>query len=241
MTNANLQSSTKVNASLQPENQTLSGHDREAVGQPYSLESMRFASRQSWLGIERMSAVFKPGMRESEAQRLGHEILVDLGMQRIWHPVHVRFGSNTVKMFNQKSDGDPLLGEDDIYFIDIGPVFQGHEGDVGATFTTGRDAEKAACAAAAKTLFDDVREKWKIEGLSGPALYDYADVRAKELGWKLNLDIKGHRVSDFPHSIHRGGDLGEFEHRPKEGIWVLEIQIAHPSKPFGAFYEDVLL
>ncbi|RMQ89333.1 hypothetical protein ALP97_02529 [Pseudomonas salomonii] len=32
------------------------------------------------------------------------------------------------------------------------------------------------------------------------------------MGWRLNLDIKGHRVSDFPHAIHRGGDLGDFEH-----------------------------
>jgi len=24
------------------------------------------------------------------------------------------------------------------------------------------------------------------------------------------------------------------------GLWILEIQIAHPSEPFGAFYEDLL-
>jgi len=23
-------------------------------------------------------------------------------------------------------------------------------------------------------------------------------------------------------------------------LWILEIQIAHPTKPFGAFYEDLL-
>jgi hypothetical protein len=60
------------------------------------------------------------------------------------------------------------------------------------------------------------------------------------MGWRLNLDIKGHRVSDFPHAIHRGGDLGDFENYPNAGLWILEIQIAHPSKPYGAFYEDLL-
>lgn len=60
------------------------------------------------------------------------------------------------------------------------------------------------------------------------------------MGWQLNLDIKGHRVSDFPHAIHRGGDLGDFEHCPNAGLWILEIQIAHPNKPYGAFYEDLL-
>ena len=28
---------------------------------------------------------------------------------------------------------------------------------------------------------------------------------------------------------------------PAPGIWVLEIQIAHPTRPFGAFYEDILM
>jgi hypothetical protein len=60
------------------------------------------------------------------------------------------------------------------------------------------------------------------------------------VGWKLNLEIKGHRVSDFPHAIYRGGNLGDFDAVPNPGLWILEIQIAHPSKPYGAFYEDLL-
>ncbi len=214
---------------------------KEAVGAGFDLDAMRYASEQSWRGIEQMVESFKPGLRESEAVALGRRILDDLGMERIWHPLHIRFGGNTTKKFNQPSEGDPLLGVDDIFFIDIGPVFKGHEGDVGATFTTGHDAEKIACAAAVKTLFDDTRLAWKSEKLSGPALYDYADRRANEMGWVLNLDIQGHRVSDFPHSIYKAGDLGTFERCPAPGVWILEIQIAHPSKPFGAFYEDLLI
>jgi hypothetical protein len=44
----------------------------------------------------------------------------------------------------------------------------------------------------------------------------------------------------LPHAVHRGGDLGDFEHCPNAGLWILEIQIAQPSKPYGAFYEDLL-
>ncbi len=188
-----------------------------------------------------MVAAFKPGLRESEAIALCTDILAGLGIDRIWHPPKIRFGANTLKKYNEKSDDDTVLGDDDIYFIDIGPVFRGHEGDVGATFTTGTDPEKAACAVAAKTLFDDVGRAWKTDGLSGVSLYDYADRRAKEMGWVLNLDILGHRVSDFPHSIYKAGDLGAFDRVPVPGIWILEIQIAHPQKPFGAFYEDLLI
>jgi Xaa-Pro aminopeptidase len=216
-------------------------HPKEAVGPAFDLDLMRSASEQSWRAVRIMAETFRPGLCESEANALAMDILHDLGMERIWHPVHVRFGANTTKTFRQKSDGDPVLGEDDIYFIDIGPVFGGHEGDVGATFITGTDPEKVACAAAAKTLFDDVRSAWREKGLSGPALYDYAAQRAEAMGWVLNLDIKGHRVSDFPHAIHRGGDLSAFDGPPLPGVWVLEIQIAHRNGRFGAFHEDVLI
>lgn len=53
--------------------------------------------------------------------------------------------------------------------------------------------------------------------------------------------IKGHRVSDFPHAIYRGGDLGDLAAYPNTGLWILEIQIAHPDRPFVAFHEDLLI
>lgn len=217
------------------------GHPKQTVGLAFDLESMRYASAQSWKAIDAMAAAFRPGMRESEATRLAQQILADLGMERVWHPTHVRFGANTLKTFKERSINDPVLGEDDIYFIDIGPVFRGHEGDVGATFTTGADPAKQACAQAARTLFDTVRQAWLNDGLSGPALYDFAAAEATRMGWVLNLDIKGHRVSDFPHAIYKAGALGAYEGRPDPGIWVLEIQIAHPSRAYGAFHEDVLI
>jgi Xaa-Pro aminopeptidase len=216
-------------------------HPKQAVGAAFDPVAMRYASAQSWRAVERMVEAFKPGLRESEANALCMKILADLGMERIWHPPYIRFGTNTTKKYNEKGEGDPALGEDDIYFIDIGPVFRGHEGDVGATYTTGNDPEMAACAAAARTLFDDVGRAWRSDGLSGVSLYDYADRQARKMGWVLNLDIQGHRVSEYPHAVYKAGDLGEFDGVPAPGIWILEIQIAHPEKPFGAFYEDLLI
>ncbi|MFS2197857.1 M24 family metallopeptidase [Pseudomonas sp. Pseusp3] len=217
----------------------LSG--KEAVGERYELETMRHAQQMTWKAIDRIARVITPGMRESEAQLRGKEILAELGMDRIWHPLLVRFGANTLKTFKQRSDGDPELGADDIFFIDMGVVWQGHEGDAGATFTTGTDPEMLACAAAAKELFNRVESFWRSERVSGVALYDFADAQAQAMGWKLHLDIKGHRVSDFPHAIYRGGDLGDLDHYPNTGLWILEIQITHPERPFGAFHEDLLI
>ena len=110
----------------------------------------------------------------------------------------------------------------------------------GDTFVVGHAPERQACADAARALFGEVADAWRTQGLSGQALYAFAGERAAAMGWRLNHAVKGHRVSDFPHAIHKGGDLGDLEASPSSGLWILEIQIAHPSEPFGAFCEDLL-
>lgn len=218
----------------------MTARPKEAVGEAYSIDSMRYAQAQTWRAIEALAARIKPGVSESQARALGKQVLLELDMERIWHPLLVRIGANTLKTFGQRSEGDPVLGDDDIYFIDMGACWQGHEGDAGATFTTGSDPQMIACAAAAKTLFEQVQARWQQGQVTGFELYAYAEEQAEALGWKLNLNIKGHRVSDFPHSVHKGGDLGDFEAEPGAGLWILEIQIAHPTEAYGAFYEDLL-
>jgi hypothetical protein len=37
------------------------------------------------------------------------------------------------------------------------------------------------------------------------------------MGWHLNLDIKGHRVSDFPHAVYKAAKLGDFDACPAVG------------------------
>ncbi|MGO4259938.1 M24 family metallopeptidase [Lysobacter sp. TAB13] len=214
---------------------------KENVGPAFDPAAMLHARTMTWQAIDRIAAQIRPGMRESDAKTIGEAVLKDLGMARIWHPLLIRFGANTLKTFRQRSDGDVVLGEDDIYFIDMGVVWDGHEGDSGATFVTGADTDMRACADAAKTLFDRVHGYWKDQRVSGPELYRYAAEQAEAMGWVLNLDIQGHRVSDFPHAIYKAGDLGEFESCPAAGLWILEIQIAHPQRAFGAFYEDLLI
>ncbi|MEN5255049.1 M24 family metallopeptidase [Pseudomonas protegens] len=213
---------------------------KEAVGLAYSLEGMLHAKRMTWEAIGQIARQVKPGMQESAAREMGLQVLREMGMERIWHPLLIRFGANTLKNFKQRSDGDPLLQENDLFFVDLGVVWDRHEGDCGATFVVGDDAEMHACAAAAKSLFDQVHDHWQSHLVAGPELYRYAQEQARAMGWVLNLDIKGHRVSDFPHAIYRAGDLGDFAACPQVGLWILEIQIAHPTRPFGAFYEDLL-
>lgn len=201
---------------------------------------MQHAREKTWAALHGIRARMRPGISEDEAKAAALDVFRELGYERLWHPVLIRIGANTTKTYRQRSDPNVRLGENDSYFIDLGLVFDGHEGDVGDTFVVGHAPQRQACADAARVLFDEVAAAWRSQGLSGQALYAFAGERAEAMGWRFNHAIKGHRVSDFPHSIHQGGDLGDLEASPSSGLWILEIQIAHPTEPFGAFYEDLL-
>ncbi|RDD80624.1 M24 family metallopeptidase [Dyella tabacisoli] len=201
---------------------------------------MQHARERSWVALQGIRDRMHPGISESEARAEAEAVFGELGVERLWHPIVIRIGANTLKTFREASDPDIRLGENDLYFIDLGLVFEGHEGDVGDTFVVGHAPQQQACADAARELFGMVAEAWRNQSFSGQALYAFAEQRAQAMGWRLNHAIKGHRVSDFPHAVHRAGDLGTLEAAPSSGLWILEIQIAHPTEPYGAFYEDLL-
>ena len=213
---------------------------QEAVGQRFDPQLMQHARELTWAAVEGIRQRMRPGISEDEARTEAADVFRKLGMERLWHPVIIRIGANTTKIYRERSDNSVRLGENDIYFIDLGLVFKGHEGDAGDTFVVGHAPERQACADAARELFHVVADAWRTQGLSGQALYAFAEQRAEAMGWRLNHEIKGHRVSDFPHSVHKADDLGDLTDRPSSGLWILEIQIAHPTEPYGAFYEDLL-
>jgi hypothetical protein len=206
--------------------------DREAIGSTFSMPAMLRARERTFDAVNRVAAAISPGMSEGEAGALAQATLEAMGMDRLWHKSLVRFGSETLKTFHKASDPDRVLGDDDIFFVDLGAVWDGHEGDAGDTFVTGADPQMHACAKAARELWTIVARRWADQR---------ADKQAEAMGWRLNLEIKGHRVSDFPHAIYRAGALGDYGRCPSTGLWILEIQIAHPARPFGAFFEDMLV
>lgn len=213
---------------------------REAVGQRFDPTLVQRARERSWAALDALRERMHPGISEEEAKAEAMAVFDELGCERLWHPVLVRIGVNTIKAFRQASHPAVRLGENDSYFIDLGLVFDGHEGDVGDTFVVGNAPQRQACAEAARALFHDVAGVWRVRGLTGQALYAFAEERAAAMGWRFNQQTKGHRVGDFPHSIHKGGDLADLDAAPSQDLWILEIQIAHPTEPFGAFYEDLL-
>jgi Xaa-Pro aminopeptidase len=218
----------------------VANHSREAVGRKFDAALLEQARTRSWGVLRDIRERMQPGINEEQAKAMASDVFAAHGVERIWHPTLIRIGANTTKTWRQRSDASVRLGENDSYFIDLGLVFDRHEGDVGDTFVVGHAPQRQACADAARALFDAVSDAWRTRGLSGAALYAFAGERAAAMGWRFNHATKGHRIGDYPHAVHKGGTLDAFDARPADGRWILEIQIAHPTEPFGAFYEDLL-
>jgi methionyl aminopeptidase len=213
----------------------------EGTGEKFSLELLMDMRTRTRKAVHLIADQVEVGMVEEDAKAMARATLEGLGMRRGWHHIIVRFGPNTTKDFKERSEKGAVLGENDIFFVDIGPVYGDTEGDAGDTFVVGSDPEHLRAKSDVRLIWDTVRDKWLAEGVTGKELYDFAIATAQSYGWNLNMDLSGHRLSDFPHSAHYDGPLAEVEFRPNPNLWVLEIAIIHPDRTFGAFYEDLLL
>ncbi len=219
-------------------------HDQAVVEKTrknFSVEKMLEIRARSQQAVERIAAQVKVGMLEEDANKIVVETLSDMGAEKAFHKPYIRFGSNTTITFDADSVPGVRLGEDDIFFIDIAPVWDGYEGDAGDTFVAGSNPEMKRCAVDAKKIFEAVAAKWKTDKATGVDLYDFAQKMAKDLGWELNLDLGGHRLGDYSSAEHYEGPLHEIAFHPSANIWMVEIHIRHPENKFGAFYEDLLI
>lgn len=218
------------------------GPANETVGENFQVDLLQAARDKTLALLNETASLLKPGMRESEARELLAQLQVRRGAEKNWHPPQIRFGESTLNFFGLKSKEDVVLKETDIFFMDIGPIFDGHEGDVGRTFTVGDNPEFKKCAEDVKKLWCKVRDQWSNSGMSGAELYRFAGQEAERLGWKLSLQkANGHRIADYPHAARFRGSIEGWESHPQSHRWILEMQIRHPEKPFGAFYEDLLI
>lgn len=214
---------------------------REAVGAVWSEAAQRAAQARGWDVLARAAAMIEPGMDDRDGLALVNDAIAASGARRLWHASQVRFGPNTSLTFGKMPDRPHVLQPGDPFFLDIGPVYDGHEADVGRSFTLGADGPGEALAADGRAVWQEVATQWAATGASGEALYRFAEARARARGRRLTLTgAAGHRIGDFPHGIHFKGKLAEFDGRPGPALWILEIQLIDDATGTGAFHEDLL-
>ncbi len=185
----------------------------------------------------------------SEIFHLAYELY---GIKKYWHKRIVRSGINTLKPYNSNPK-NLIIKDDDILFIDFGPIFDEWEADFGRTYVIGNDIFKHKLKKDIELGWYDCKSFFQLQTeISGADLYDYAVKSAKKYGWEFGGDIAGHLIGHFPHErldkedkrnyIHPDNHVNMFEldKTGKRRDWILEIHYIDRSKKIGGFFEQLL-
>ena len=201
--------------------------------------------------IERRELI-RAGRTEREIEQEIYAIaLQQFGVEKHWHKRIVRAGANTLTI---AADNPPVrdIENDDIVYVDLGPVFEDWEADLGRTYILG-DHPGAPLVEALPVVFDRVQAHYHVSpDITGAELYAFAQRAAADAGWVFGGVIAGHLVSEFAHALIPGNkDLNRiYPGNPKrmrdpdelgrEGHWILEIHLVEPNGAYGGFYERLL-
>ena len=198
--------------------------------------------------------IIQSGKTEKEINNEIYSLAFDLfGIKKYWHKRIVRSGVNTLFPYDENPK-NLLVEEDDILFIDFGPIFEEWEADYGRTYVIGQDPLK-------QRLVIDIEKAWhnanifyhSQKDISGKKLYSYCCNLAKEMGWEFGGSIAGHLIGHFPHEKLEKEDKTNYIH-PKNQInmnapdrngnvrhWILEIHFVDRKLKIGGFFEQLLI
>jgi Xaa-Pro dipeptidase len=193
------------------------------------------------------------GRTEREVEDdIGALALDKLGIRQHWHRRIVRAGTNTLTTAGDYPDVRTIERDDTVY-VDLGPVFEPWEADIGRTYALGSDPDKNRLVADLPATFERVRKHFYATlDITGAQLYAFAQSAAKDAGWDFGGAIAGHVVGEFPHSQWPGekdlkrisplnpDPLRRLDHLGREQNWILEIHLVDRARTFGGFYERLL-
>jgi Xaa-Pro dipeptidase len=197
--------------------------------------------------------LIRPGVGEKELSDEINALAADLlGVTRHWHRRIVRAGENTLQPFKEHPP-DRVVAEDDIAFLDLGPIFEEWEADFGRTFVLGDDPDKLALRDALPRVWQAGHDYFNEHAdVTGAELFDATVELARAEGFGWGSHIAGHLVGEFPHKKIPGtatewyvmpGSTKPMRRRDPSGRqchWILEIHLIDPQHRFGGFHEQLL-
>ncbi len=195
----------------------------------------------------------RPGRLESEIEQDIFRLARDrFGVTRHWHKRIVRAGPNTITIFSDNPP-DRRVGDDDTVYLDLGPVFEDWEADIGRTYALGGDTEKCRLVGDLEATFARVQAHYLASpDITGAELFAFAQRAAEEKGWLFGGIAAGHIVGEFPHAQIPGDKehyrINAKNLTPMRGLdgrgrakhWILEIHLVDRARTFGGFYERLL-
>lgn len=195
----------------------------------------------------------RPGVTEVELSNEIKALAADqLKVQRYWHKRVVRAGRNTLHPYD---DNPPVrtIEDDDIVFLDLGPIFAEWEADFGRTFVLGDDPAKLKIQAdieagwyACKAFFD------ATPGCTGAQLHAFAVEQATSRGWEFGGPIAGHLLGEFPHEKLDDDEIESYVLPANDTVmrsidpygrprhWICEIHFVDRQREIGGFFEQLL-
>lgn len=176
----------------------------------------------------------------------------EFGVTRHWHKRLVRTGPNALCVFADNPE-ERTIGENDTVYLDLGPVFEEWEADIGQTYAVGDDPAHHALIAALPQVFEETRAHANANpDITGAELYDLACEAAERRGYIFGGKIAGHTVGEFPHLTWPGerehtriypdnpNKLSDPDHLGRQRFWIIETHLIAPDRSFGGFYERLL-
>ncbi len=173
------------------------------------------------------------------------------GIKKYWHKRIVRAGANTLHPYDENPPNFTIQ-EDDIVFLDFGPILEEWEADYGRTYVLGNDEAKLKIAADSERLWHKAKDHLVANpSLTGAQLYRYCVQLAHEAGWEYGGPIAGHLIGHFPHeqldSEIKTNYIHPENHDPMDQLdqaghkrhWIIEIHLVDREKQIGAFFEQL--
>jgi hypothetical protein len=178
---------------------------------------------------------------------------IKFGIETHWHKKIVRSGKNTLAIY---PDNPPnrVIRENDILFIDLGPIVTGYEADIGRTYVLGNDPQKLKLQRDVESAWYEIQAWYQQQTtLKASVLFQYCVDKAKALGWEFGGAIAGHIVGKYPHEqpadpksleldVHPDNhdDMFLLDAAGNKRHWILELQFVDKEKEIGAYFEQLL-
>jgi Xaa-Pro aminopeptidase len=217
-----------------------------------ALLDAQIKAQNLFTAIEEQGLI-RPGRSETQINESIYALAQQMyGITRYWHKRIVRAGRNTLQPYDENPP-DLQLDEDDVVFLDLGPVFEDWEADFGRTYVVGSDPCKLKLCRDIEAAFACGKKYFQQQAnITGAELYRYAHELAERAGWEYGGPIAGHLIGEFPHERIPGDKVTLYVHpdnhqpmRQRDALgrirhWILEIHFVDRSRQFGGFYEELL-
>src|SRR6201992_346154 len=130
--------------------------DSSALGRRGELEAAQEKALALFAAIE-AEGLIRAGRSETEvAEAIFGLAEAKFGVAQHWHRQIVRSGPNTLTTAMDYPDARTIDADDTVY-VDLGPVFEAWEADIGRTYAVGADPEKHRLVADLPRVFDRVQ------------------------------------------------------------------------------------